>query len=47
MPVTRGRRFAFLPFLYDDEGAKLREENTKFVEGELANYRASNDVAVR
>jgi peroxiredoxin len=47
MPVTKGRRFAFLPFLYDDAGAKLREENTKFVEGELANYRADNDVVVR
>ncbi|HTU13479.1 MAG TPA: redoxin domain-containing protein, partial [Allosphingosinicella sp.] len=23
MPVTKGRRFAFLPFLYDDAGAKL------------------------
>lgn len=47
MPVTRGRRFAFLPFLYDDMGAKLREENTRFVEGELANYRADKDVAAR
>ncbi|MGD9800337.1 MAG: 2OG-Fe(II) oxygenase [Parvularculaceae bacterium] len=25
--VTRGRRYAFLPFLYDDAAAKLREEN--------------------
>ncbi len=47
MPVTKGRRFAFLPFLYDDAGAKLREKNTKFLEGDLANYRASKDVAVR
>jgi peroxiredoxin len=46
MPVTKGRRFAFLPFLYDDAGAKLREENTKYLEGDLANYRASKDVAV-
>lgn len=30
-PVTRGTRYAFLPFLYDDEGAKLREENMKYV----------------
>jgi peroxiredoxin len=47
MPVTRGRRFAFLPFLYDDSGAKLREENTRFLEGDLANYRADQDVVVR
>jgi predicted 2-oxoglutarate/Fe(II)-dependent dioxygenase YbiX/peroxiredoxin len=47
MPVTRGRRFAFLPFLYDDVGAKLREENARFLEGDLANYRADQDVVVR
>lgn len=47
MPVTKGRRFAFLPFLYDDAGAKLREENSHFLEGDLANYRADQDVVVR
>ena len=47
MPVAKGRRFAFLPFLYDDAAAKLREANTRFVEGDLANYRAHKDVAVR
>ncbi|HVQ08559.1 MAG TPA: 2OG-Fe(II) oxygenase [Allosphingosinicella sp.] len=47
MPVTRGRRFCFLPFLYDDAGAKQREENTRFLEGDLANYRADQDVVVR
>jgi predicted 2-oxoglutarate/Fe(II)-dependent dioxygenase YbiX/peroxiredoxin len=26
-PVTRGRRFAFLPFFYDEAGARLRAEN--------------------
>jgi peroxiredoxin/predicted 2-oxoglutarate/Fe(II)-dependent dioxygenase YbiX len=46
MPVTKGRRFAFLPFLYDDEGAKLREQNAKYLEGDLANYRADRDVKV-
>lgn len=30
-PVTRGKRYAFLPFLYDEEGAKLREANLKFL----------------
>lgn len=33
-PVTKGRRFAFLPFLYDDEAAKIREaNNAKLGEG--------------
>jgi predicted 2-oxoglutarate/Fe(II)-dependent dioxygenase YbiX len=26
-PVTRGTRFAFLPFLYDEAGARVREDN--------------------
>lgn len=26
-PVTRGQRFAFLPFLYDNEGAEIRDRN--------------------
>ena len=30
-PVTKGCRYAFLPFLYDEEGAKIREENRRFV----------------
>ena len=29
--VTRGLRFAFLPFLYDDEAAKIREANNQFL----------------
>jgi hypothetical protein len=29
--VTRGRRYAFLPFLYDDEAAKIREANNRFL----------------
>ncbi len=41
MPVTRGRRYAFLPFLYDEEGAKLREQNAHFLEGDLAKYEAN------
>jgi hypothetical protein len=28
--VTRGRRYAFLPFLYDDEAVKIREVNSAF-----------------
>ena len=29
--VTRGRRYAFLPFLYDEEAAKIREANRAFL----------------
>lgn len=32
-PVTRGKRYAFLPFLYDDAGARVRQENLAFVGG--------------
>jgi predicted 2-oxoglutarate/Fe(II)-dependent dioxygenase YbiX/peroxiredoxin len=38
--VTRGRRYAFLPFLYDEAAAKLREANIAKVSEELAGYRA-------
>jgi predicted 2-oxoglutarate/Fe(II)-dependent dioxygenase YbiX/peroxiredoxin len=31
LPVTRGKRYAFLPFLYDDAAAKIRAENMKFL----------------
>lgn len=33
-PVTKGVRYAFLPFLYDEESAKLREQNA----GTLAEF---------
>ena len=32
-PVTRGTRFAFLPFLYDEEGARIRERNLHTFDG--------------
>lgn len=39
--VTRGRRYAFLPFLYDDEAAKVREVNNAFLDkGLSATYKA-------
>jgi len=31
-PVTRGTRYCFLPFLYDDAAAQIREENLGFVD---------------
>ncbi|WP_044872941.1 2OG-Fe(II) oxygenase [Pseudomonas sp. LFM046] len=30
--VTAGRRYMFLPFLYDEEGRRIREENQQFLE---------------
>lgn len=39
-PVTRGRRYAYLPFLYDDEAARQREANLGRVSEELRGYRA-------
>ncbi len=30
-PVTRGQRYVVVPFLYDDEGARLREANLGFI----------------
>lgn len=40
-PVTRGRRFAFLPFLYDEPAARLREANAAHVEGSASEYRVA------
>jgi predicted 2-oxoglutarate/Fe(II)-dependent dioxygenase YbiX len=30
-PVTSGRRYAFLPFLYDEEAARVREANSQYL----------------
>jgi predicted 2-oxoglutarate/Fe(II)-dependent dioxygenase YbiX/peroxiredoxin len=30
-PVTKGTRYAFLPFLYDEEGAQVRSRNSRFL----------------
>jgi predicted 2-oxoglutarate/Fe(II)-dependent dioxygenase YbiX/peroxiredoxin len=38
-PVTRGTRYAFLPFLYDEAGARLREENNRFLAEDVGRYR--------
>ena len=32
LPVTKGTRYAYLPFLYDEEGAKVRDANRKFLD---------------
>ena len=35
-PVTSGVRYAFLPFLYDDEAARIRQENLKYLVGDAS-----------
>ena len=31
-PVRRGKRYCYLPFLYDAEGARIRKENEKYLD---------------
>ena len=38
-PVTSGKRYAFLPFLYDEEGARIREKNDPFLAEGGGKYR--------
>lgn len=38
--VTRGKRYAFLPFLYDEEAAKVREANFATLADRQGEYRA-------
>ena len=42
--VTGGRRYAFLPFLYDEAAAKVREQNAGFLEEGLRGYRAGQEA---
>lgn len=37
-PVTRGKRYAFLPFLYDEAAAKQREANNRYLDPSLGEY---------
>lgn len=41
MPVTAGRRYAFLPFLYDEAAARQREANNPKLGEGLGPYRAA------
>lgn len=47
-PVTRGKRYAYLPFLYDEAAARQREEisNSGQVSDNLAGYRADATPSV-
>jgi predicted 2-oxoglutarate/Fe(II)-dependent dioxygenase YbiX len=40
LPVTKGKRYAFLPFLYDDAAAKIREANNAYLGDNVAQYRS-------
>lgn len=39
-PVTKGKRYAFLPFLYDEAAARLREQNNARLGDDVGAYRA-------
>jgi predicted 2-oxoglutarate/Fe(II)-dependent dioxygenase YbiX len=39
-PVTRGTRYAFLPFLYDESAARLREANNPHLDEGIGAYKA-------
>jgi hypothetical protein len=38
-PVTSGTRYAFLPFLYDEPAAELREQNNRYLGEGLGEYK--------
>jgi peroxiredoxin/predicted 2-oxoglutarate/Fe(II)-dependent dioxygenase YbiX len=38
--VTQGRRYAFLPFLYDDAAARIREQNNQYLGEGLGRYKS-------
>lgn len=40
-PVTRGRRYACLPFLYDHAAAQIRQENRQYLSREIIDMRQS------
>jgi peroxiredoxin len=44
-PMTRGRRFAFLPFLYDEASARQREANNRYLDPGVGAYSAAPGTA--
>ncbi len=44
LPVTAGRRYAFLPFLYDDAAARIREANNEKLGDGVGAYRGTAPV---
>ena len=43
-PVTRGKRYAFLPFLYDEAAARMREANNANLGDGVMSYRANEET---
>ncbi|MEM7221600.1 MAG: 2OG-Fe(II) oxygenase [Pseudomonadota bacterium] len=41
-PMRRGKRYVFLPFLYDDAAAEIREANNKHLDESLTAYKKSD-----
>src|SRR5215468_9534441 len=41
--VTRGSRYAFLPFIYDDEAAQIRAENKQFLGDNVAPHTSGEE----
>lgn len=44
-PVTAGSRYAFLPFLYDDEAARIRQQNLPYIETSATRDPTANNQA--
>lgn len=42
LPVTKGTRYVFLPFLYDEAAAAIREDNNEFLSDNIGSYQKSN-----
>ena len=38
-PVTKGTRFAFLPFFYNDAAAEIRRQNRQFISEDVVDLR--------
>jgi hypothetical protein len=47
LPVTAGRRFAFLPFLYDEAAARLRLENNRHLDERVGAYQLESPAPAR
>ncbi len=45
-PVTAGSRYAFLPFLYDDDAARIRQQNLQYIETSAARDPTSPNKAL-
>jgi peroxiredoxin len=45
LPVTAGRRYAFLPFLYDEAAARIRVANNPYLGEGVGAYRPDNAAA--